>query len=1219
VTGRSLAAVIRAAGGPPGTAAAAGPLGRYLTGPGAVAAHVARVLLEAARHQGPVAGPVLAAALITVAAARRWLRRRQHAALAADARVITVLAPPLADPAGGQALWGHLTGLLRPPWARLWHGQPHIGFEYAWAGPVMTISVWVPGIVPPGMIERAIEAAWPGAHAITAPAAPPFPPGALATGGTLRLARTEVLPLKTDHEADPLRALAAAGSGLAGGEHAIVQVLARPVTGARLRRARRAARQLRTGRPARLSSRLLDAFTPGHPGPAGRAAARSDPELAAEIRASVIKSAGPQWDTQIRYATATTAVPAARGRLRDKAARARARARLRGLAHGLASATALYAGRNWLARRHLRHPAAQIAARRFRRGGLLSVPELAAIARLPADPSLPGLGRAGARAIAPPPAVPAPGPDARPLGVSDTGVPRAVGIAVSDARHHLRVIGPTGTGKTTLITGQILADAGAGRGVVFVDPKGDAVTDLLARLPAEAAGKVVLLDPADKAAPPCLNVLQGDGSGTDHDVITDNVTGIFRRIFSQFWGPRTDDIFRAACLTLLQSVPPGSGQVTLADIPALLTEDAYRRRLTAGIRDPVLAGFWTWYEQLSDASKAHAIGPLMNKLRAFLLRSFARQAIAAGPSTFTMTGVLDHGGLCLARLPKGTLGEETAQLVGSFLVAATWQAASRRADSPQHQRADAGLYIDECQNFLNLPYPLEDLLAEARAYRLAITMAHQNLAQLPPDLAAGISANARSQVIFTASPEDARVLERHTLPNLTAHDLSHLGAYQAAARLVVGGGETPAFTFRTRPLPPAVPGRAAMIRAAARAAYSGSAARTAAPPGPRGGSDPRLHIPRHHRPRDPRRSPMPAGSALTTGPRRPMRPARTSGRLARSPSLAAALAARLTARDRWLLRMLHEHRVLTTTQITQLAFGTTRAATARLLTLYQLRAIDRFRPLAATGSAPLHFVLDEAGACLLAAEDGITPGQLGYRRDRALAIALSAQLTHAAGANSVFCALAAQGRRAGNAALTCWWSERRCAALWGDLARPDGYGQWTEHAPGGPVTTDFFLEYDTGSENLHRVAAKLPGYRDLAARTGITTPVLFWLPTARREAGLRALLASTAGRSSPGARPAGAFPGVPVATTTPEAAGRDAGPAGPIWLPAGQPGPRLRLTQAGGPAPAPHPATAPGGQAEDSTPPGTGLPWHPPAPAPPPPPGCHASGPGTRQRRQHDD
>ena len=333
-------------------------------------------------------------------------------------------------------------------------------------------------------------------------------------------------------------------------------------------------------------------------------------------------------------------------------------------------------------------------------------------------------------------------------------------------------------------------------------------------------------------------------------------------------------------------------------------------------------------------------------------------------------------------------------------------------------------------------------------------------------------------------------------------------------------------------------------------------------------------------------------------------PALTSRRLARSPGLLAALAGRLTARDRWLLRMLHEHRVLTTTQITQLAFGTTRAATARLLTLYQLRAVDRFRPLTASGSAPLHFVLDDAGACLLAAEDGITAAQLGYRRDRALAIALSAQLAHTAGTNSVFCALAAQGRQAGDAALTCWWPERRCAALWGDLARPDGYGQWTEHTPAGPAGTDFFLEYDTGSENLTRVAAKLAGYRDLAARTGITTPVLFWLPTGRREAALRALLASTAGP----------IPGVPVATTTPQAAAGGTGPAGAIWLPAGQPGPRLRLTQTGGTRPAPLPAAAVGQQDDDTAPPGSGLPWHPPAPAPPPLPGCHAGGPGTQPR-----
>ena len=348
---------------------------------------------------------------------------------------------------------------------------------------------------------------------------------------------------------------------------------------------------------------------------------------------------------------------------------------------------------------------------------------------------------------------------------------------------------------------------------------------------------------------------------------------------------------------------------------------------------------------------------------------------------------------------------------------------------------------------------------------------------------------------------------------------------------------------------------------------------------------------------------MPVSSAL------PGRP-RAAGRLARSPELAAALAARLTARDRWLLRMLHEHRVLTTTQIAGLAFGTTRAATARMGVLYQYRAVDRFRPLAPAGSAPLHFILDDAGAAVLAAEDGITTGELGYRRDRAVAIALSPRLGHTTGANGFFTALAAAARASsGHASLECWWSERRCAAIWGDLARPDGYGRWHEQPPGHPpVTADFFLEYDTGTEDLPRLIAKLAGYRDLAARTGIATPVLFWLPTPRREAALRARLAGPPPHGSRDAASAAQIPGVPVATAT--SATSPGGPAGPAWLPAGTTGPRSRLAQLAATAPAP--GAQPEGQS--AAPPG-GLAWYPPDPAPP---AWHAL-PGTPRTRQAGD
>ena len=136
-----------AAGGP------GRPLSRYVTDPGGTTARLARLLLHALAAWGPAAGPALAAAAAAVIAGRAWLRHRRHQVLAGGARQVVILAPPLADPAGAEALWGHLTGLLRPAWARWRHGQPHLGWEYSWAGGPggrLQISLWVPGLIPPG-------------------------------------------------------------------------------------------------------------------------------------------------------------------------------------------------------------------------------------------------------------------------------------------------------------------------------------------------------------------------------------------------------------------------------------------------------------------------------------------------------------------------------------------------------------------------------------------------------------------------------------------------------------------------------------------------------------------------------------------------------------------------------------------------------------------------------------------------------------------------------------------------------------------------------------------------------------------------------------------------------------------------------------------------------------------------------------------------------------
>jgi hypothetical protein len=785
-----------------------GLLGEFLTGPD----RFWHTLLDGGVGFLSDALPWLAPATAATAVGTRVLRstivKRRQQTLTADARLVTVLAPPTVPDKGGEVLWAQLSGLLRPWYQRLLHGQPHLAFEYAWASDGMTVRLWLPGQLPTTLVRRAVEAAWPGAHTTVSDAEPPFPAQHLNTAGHLRLARPEVLPLRTDHKSDPLRALLQAATGMTEGEHALVQILARPATGARLRRAKRSARRLKAGHTAPRLSALLRLFSHS---PQRTTATSLDPAHGAEVRQSVGKLTGPQWDVHIRYAAALPAKTEG------------AEAQLRGRAHAIASAFSLYAARNWLARHRFREPHAALTARSYsRRGDLLSVPELATLAHLPVDPDAPGLARAGARSIAPPPAIPLPGTGVKPLGAADTGTRRAVGLAVPDARHHLHLMGATGSGKSTLIAQLVLDDVHAGRGAIVIDPKGDLVTDLLHRLPPSCADRLVLIDPDDTHTPPCLNVLDG----ADIDVVVDNITGIFRRIFTAFWGPRTDDVMRAACLTLLRHAQTTNRLVTLADIPRLLGESAYRLRLIPTIKDPVLKGFWTWYESMSEPSRAAVVGPVMNKLRAFLLRSFALQTIASGESTFHLADVLD-GGILLARLPKGALGEETTRLLGSFIVAKTWQAAAARARTPERDRIDASLYVDEAHNFLTLPYPLEDMLAEARGYRLSMVLAHQHLAQLPRDLREGISANARNKVFFNASPEDANALERHTLPTLGTHDLAHLGPYQAAAHLLVSGAETAAFTLTTRPLPPAVPGRSAELRAAAAARVGGSTSRSA--------------------------------------------------------------------------------------------------------------------------------------------------------------------------------------------------------------------------------------------------------------------------------------------------------------------------------------------------------------------------------------------------------
>jgi hypothetical protein len=253
----------------------------------------------------------------------------------------------------------------------------------------------------------------------------------------------------------------------------------------------------------------------------------------------------------------------------------------------------------------------------------------------------------------------------------------------------------------------------------------------------------------------------------------------------------------------------------------------------------------------------------------------------------------------------------------------------------------------------------------------------------------------------------------------------------------------------------------------------------------------------------------------------------------------AALAGRLTNRDQRLCRLLWEHRVLTSHQITQLTFGHLDTAEDRLRTLTHLQVLDRFRPRRDTGSAPYHYVLGPLGAAVLAAERGITVTDLGYRRATTLAIAHHPHLAELVTVNGLFCALAGHARHHPDTELAVWLSQRDCQAKWGRIIQAHGFGRWRDHHS----EVGFFLHHHPQQQPIKALISVLAGYDTLAQAIPqlATNLLLVWLNRLDQEATLHRLVPP---------RP------YLVATATPH---HGADPAEAIWWPLSSTRPRRRL------------------------------------------------------------
>lgn len=388
------------------------------------------------------------------------------------------------------------------------------------------------------------------------------------------------------------------------------------------------------------------------------------------------------------------------------------------------------------------------------------------------------------------------------LGVNRYGAARTeVRFAPQDRLRHCYIVGQTGTGKTGLIKNMIIQDIQNGEGVGFIDPHGTDIEDILAAVPPEREKDIVYFDPAYTERPMGLNMLEYDRARPElKTFVVDEVYAIFRKLYAdvpEAFGPMFEQYYRNA--TLLVVDDPESGN-TLVEIPRVLADGAFRRLKLSRCTNPLVVQFWETIAERAggDASLENVVPYITSKIDVFLANDIMRPIVAQDRSAFDFRALMDGKKIFLANLSKGRLGERNMSLLGLILVSKFLQAAFSRVDG-------AGgappfyLYIDEFQNFATPS--VATILSEARKYKLALTVAHQFIAQLEDDIRDAVIGNVGTKAAFRVGASDAEFLAKQFAPIFGASDLENLPNRTAVASLLVGGAPARPFTFETVDLP----------------------------------------------------------------------------------------------------------------------------------------------------------------------------------------------------------------------------------------------------------------------------------------------------------------------------------------------------------------------------------------------------------------------------------
>jgi hypothetical protein len=281
-------------------------------------------------------------------------------------------------------------------------------------------------------------------------------------------------------------------------------------------------------------------------------------------------------------------------------------------------------------------------------------------------------------------------------------------------------MGKSGMGKSWLIEGMLMQDLQRGDGVALVDPHGDLAYRLLGLLPEECLDRVVYFDPGDDEWVFLWNVL-ALRAGKDPSRLADELAAAFHKI-SDGWGDRLGQILRQTITGVLYLE-----EGTLADVEKLLRGSPAERRalvqrIAATTDNPTTKRFWE--ADLKGYTLAD-IQPVLNKLGKLMAPRGVAKMCSQPFNKVDFRRFMDEGLIFVADLSH--IGEDARNILGTFMVSSIYLAAMSRSDTPDDNRKQYHVYVDEAHRFI--ASALTDLIEQTRKYGVSMILSHQFLNQ----------------------------------------------------------------------------------------------------------------------------------------------------------------------------------------------------------------------------------------------------------------------------------------------------------------------------------------------------------------------------------------------------------------------------------------------------------------------------------------------------------